>query len=446
MPTEGTHVARSCDVTALRRGGHGGIRRPERQRRRGSTQGGRNLITEPATGTTAGHVTSHPTGPAQALRAAKVAAARPVIDRYVDDPRVQAVYCSGSLFADLGTPFSDVDLFVVTDTPLGEGHPTGHYGTTQHRVGDERVDVEYRPSRWLDDLSAVAAPFTATLTNPGPLRAAEKHLDDAVRLRYSEVYKNSTGLDAARAALVDGDTNLRQLIVAAATVDLGNAWEDCLGFLLAGDHDSASLRAGRVHGHALDALCAARGDLYRGEKWIWPRVRRHPELVDGDRLTAPYLTPAEPVAATTLVARRLLAAQEAAGWAMLHAWRAPGPTEGWAFPVPNAVAFDSPATRPRTPGPLRSPYWQPVRLADMVLLVDRDIRHYAVPELALLCWLNADGGERAQLEERIHASAEGLLGITPEPALVRTTLDDLLRLGALVTGAAWGALLAPDRA
>jgi len=340
----------------------------------------------------------------------KLGAATGVVEHYVADESVEAVYLSGSLMAGLGTPFSDTDVFVITDGAPSEA--------VQHGAGADRVDVEFRSVEWLDQVTALARPYSSTMYDNQALTTPPGLIDDAVRLRVGHDLKPSPRLTAVRAALDDGDHNLRKLLVSQLAADSGAAWMDALGFLSNGDLDSAGLVAQKVLLIGLDAACAAAGDLYRGGKWVWSRVRRDPVLADA----VPWLRDLllEPAARPTL--RRLLAAQEILAFALHRTWYPQRP-----IPVPTEPPY-------ALDGLVRSPYWMPFSLAAGFYLSERGARHFTAPDLALACWAGARGRSRAEIERQV-ATVRG-----DEPELIRQTIDALRAIGAIGDAGQWESL------
>jgi hypothetical protein len=348
----------------------------------------------------------------KALFEDKVGMADQVIDRYVNDDSCEAVYLSGSLAAGLGTPYSDVDVFVITPAA---GRPGEDGSVVQHGNGLDRVDVEFRTAGWLDEMMALGRAYTSTVDDNQALRTPERRIEDAIRLKLGHVVKSSPRLDEARQVLAAGEGNLRKLVIAHLAAELGGYWMDALGFQCQRDAESMEVISRSILAAALDAACVSGGDLCRGEKWIWSRVRRCELLRDAQ----PWLRGLFVDSAGGHVTR-MLAAQKVLAWAILCEW---GQGE---------VSMLRPPGDRQGDGLTRSPHWMLTRMADSAILTDRDQRHYAVPDLAVACWAAADGLPRPELE----TSISQIFPAAASPAIA-AALAGLEKIGAVGPATAW---------
>jgi Nucleotidyltransferase domain len=342
----------------------------------------------------------------------KMAEARDIVNRYVDDENVEAVYLSGSLMAGLGTPYSDVDIFVVS---------SDRSGTFQHGSGASRVDVEFRSSEWLEQVSSLARPFAATVDDNYTLRTTPDLIEDAVRLEIGTDLKKSPELSATRNALQAGRRDLQKLLISQLAADLGAHWMDALGFLANGDHDSAEILSGEILVTALDAACVPDGDLYRGTKWVWNRVQRNKNLAPAHHWIRGLLLTRSSTGlpGSRICMQRMLAAQKLLSLALLREWN----------PVRHPP---TPAAAPQGDGELvRSPYWVAVRLSNSAVITDRGIRSFTLPDLALACWAAADGLSREELEEN--------MAVTYPDSIrqISKTIDALIGMGAITAVGTW---------
>ena len=347
----------------------------------------------------------------------KISSVSQTFDIYVADESVEAVYISGSLMAGLGTPYSDVDIFVIC---------ADRNGMAQHGKGTSRVGVEFRSPQWLEQVAALAAPYTASFEDNYPLTTSPSLIDDAVRLKIGKVLKASPQLSAARNALDAGQRDFQKLLISQLALDLASLWMDALGFLSNSDQDSLGVLSGDILLTALDAACITSGDLYRGTKWIWSRVRRSEDLAPSAEWLRGLLLPQSRTDSRLIQPSmmRLLAAQKLMALALLREW---SPGEHSPFPE------EAPCGRT---GLVRSPYWMAVRMAQGAILTDRDARHFTVPDLALACWAAADGLPRAD----IHNAVASVYQAKPEK--ITRTVDALMELGAITPVTAWSDLYA----
>ena len=353
------------------------------------------------------------------LVAEKMARVQDTVDGYVADENVQAVYLSGSLMANLGTPYSDIDIFVVSSDRSGMIH---------HGLGQDRVDVEFRSAEWLEQVAHLARPYAATLDDNYPLTTSPDLIEDAVRLKIGTELKKSPELSRTRNALDTGQRDLQKLVLSQVALDLAAYWMDILGFLTNGDLDSAEMLSSEILLTALDAACIPDGDLYRGPKWIWSRVRRNESLAPAHQWIRDLLMPYQAARShgTRLCTDRMLTAQKLVSLALLREW--------------NPDRFlPAPATAPRGGGDLvRSPYWLVTRVAESAVLSYQDTRQYTLPDLALACWYAADGCSGNEIEEIVS------LTYPDSSRRVQETIEALRSIGAITNTSDWKKLCLPD--
>jgi predicted nucleotidyltransferase len=356
----------------------------------------------------------------QTLLDQKISAVQPIIDRYINDESIDAVYLTGSLMARLGTPYSDIDIFVIGPSASWH-HETGSH---QHGRGLDRLDVEFRNPEWLDRVSALADPYTATVDDSHVLWTPSSLIDDAVRLSIGQVVKQSPGLTDARKRLAEGQDNFRKLLIAHISSDVADTWMDALGFLCHKDAESLEIISRTILQDALDAGCVADGDLYRGEKWVWSRVRRSETFSGVDSWLRELLV--GPAAGQEhgrkgRYVERMLAAQKIMAISILRGWQSAGSS-------PTLM----PATHFARYGFIRSPYWMITRMTDSAILIDRDTQYYCAPNLAVTCWAAADGLSRESL-----AATVKLLVPDARAQEIEATIDELEKIGAITREDAW---------
>ena len=348
----------------------------------------------------------------------KMASVQDTVDQYLANETVLAVCLSGSLIADLGTPYSDIDIFVVTSDGSG---------ALQHGKGQARLGVEFRSAEWLEQVANLARPFAATLDENYPLTTSADLIEDAVRLKIGRELKNSPELVRAKNALDTGRRDLQKLVIAQVALDLASYWMDILGFLTKGDLDSAEMLSSEILLTALDAACVPDGDLYRGAKWIWSRTRRNETLAPAYQWVRDLLMPhlGTCPSGNRLCMDRMLAAQKLISLTLLREW--------------NPDRFlPTPAMAPGGAGDLvRSPYWQVVRVAKSAVLAYQDSRHYFLPDLALCCWYAADGCSEEEIEKSVS------LTYPDSTDRIAETINALRSIGAIGDMSDWRKLCLP---
>src|SRR4051794_38408927 len=78
-------------------------------------------------------------------REEKLAHAMSGAQQIADEPYTDSVYLAGSLTAHLGSPTSDVDVFVLTGKADVDDRPA-----QQKRYGDLRLNIESYSIEWID--------------------------------------------------------------------------------------------------------------------------------------------------------------------------------------------------------------------------------------------------------------------------------------------------------
>ncbi|MCX4745121.1 hypothetical protein OG455_06200 [Kitasatospora sp. NBC_01287] len=181
---------------------------------------------------------------------------------------VSAAYLGGALTAGLGTPMSDVDAFFVVE---GGALPAAR----QVYVGSRRIDIGYQSLDSLGELVARSSRFRAKQHDLGTLNEmGRKSLTTLVRFLLSDVVLDDGSLRALAATAEESLPEIVRTIVGAMSLEVQNALEDAHGFQLVGDLPAAAWAAQLSFLSAAEALLAARGDLYLGQKWVWARWER----------------------------------------------------------------------------------------------------------------------------------------------------------------------------
>lgn len=320
----------------------------------------------------------------------KLAAARVVAGEFAGRDDVEAVFLTGSLLAGLGNEHSDVDIYVITAASSDDAT----LPSIRRRDG-VRIDVEIRRPGWMIDLARRASRFEASRQNLGSIQRPPVRLATAVRLMLSEPVKRSAEYDAAIAALISGERDLRRYLMGAqALVNMGIT-EDCIGALHSGDDHSAALSSAALLANSAQTYLTGAGDLYQGEKWIPARLLRsagpHAPLAD----LLGVLTGTVAVDAARLVVLRLRLAQ---------IFSAAGMTLGW----DEAQAHQWPVWDIHTDDGLRpTPGCMPLRVNDAIVLEVVPERQFKISERALVVWALCQGGTVAEIAGRAEAALAG---------------------------------------
>ncbi|WP_441248226.1 nucleotidyltransferase domain-containing protein [Kitasatospora sp. McL0602] len=233
-----------------------------------------------------------PRDPAQLAKARSAAAE--VLSRWPDAP----AFLGGAPLAGLGTPASDVDLFVVTADPVP---------TEQIFVGELRVDVEFVDPAQLADLVARCDRFSVTAADTSQLRFAQYHtLDQLIRFALGEIVADDGTLARLLARVHAAEPDIAKLVIARLAVLSANAVEDGYGAVQVGDLSSAQFSARKALLSATEALLASRGDAYLGPKWVWTRWDRTIGTELGEQVRAALHDPATGVDLTFWLAQDFL--------------------------------------------------------------------------------------------------------------------------------------------
>jgi hypothetical protein len=200
-------------------------------------------------------------------REAKLDTARRSALAITHDDDIEALYLAGSLTAGLGSPTSDVDVFAVSRT---DTRPV----TRQATVGGERLDIEIYSRSWFEDVVDRAAAWTITRSDLRSKGLSPLELDVLLRLRQSEILKDSPEFQRLRARLGGLEERLRQLAVSRWGLLVNGDLSDFRGAVADRDFESAALVGQTMLVYAGKAVAAAAGDLYYGPKWVYRQLRR----------------------------------------------------------------------------------------------------------------------------------------------------------------------------
>lgn len=199
----------------------------------------------------------------------------------------RCVYVGGAPTAGLGSPYSDIDLFVLGDRASSVARQFEYEG--------HRVDVETVTAARFEETLGLLSPFRATVTDPTTVAHCTRgRLDALVRFHLGHVVADDGRLAALRAAVADALGDLTSMLITRHAVDCLNLVEDITGALRNGDRESALMQALAMYSRAAEALLCRHGDRYVGAKWVWLRWAR----TLADRPEAPPLRGAAPAGVT----------------------------------------------------------------------------------------------------------------------------------------------------
>ncbi|MFD0885806.1 hypothetical protein ACFQ08_14750 [Streptosporangium algeriense] len=178
------------------------------------------------------------------------------------------IYLGGAPTAGLGSPMSDIDLFVVRADC--ESPPPA-----QLEFEGERADVEYLDLEQLRRDVQESTVFRVTNTDfSQTARFSRNRLDVLTRFLLGEVVVDDGELAALRRRLADNMPDYKRLLIARHAIDAHNLNEDICGAILNGDAPATRYLSQEFLHRATEAYLCMRDDLYVNTKWIWARWRR----------------------------------------------------------------------------------------------------------------------------------------------------------------------------
>ena len=183
--------------------------------------------------------------------------------------RLHNVFLAGAPWAGLGSPKSDVDVFVVVDAD--DVRPTEQV----FEMG-MRLDVEYVSWDSLEALVGLVGSYEVTATVMTQLtRASRTALESLTRFWLSEIVVDTAGrLDSLMDTLKASQTTYLRVLLARHATDTLNLAEDVEGALAMGLRESADYGAREALYRSAEAYLARRGDPYVKSKWVWSKWLR----------------------------------------------------------------------------------------------------------------------------------------------------------------------------
>ncbi|MFG2428708.1 hypothetical protein [Streptomyces sp. NPDC048590] len=189
--------------------------------------------------------------------------------RWVAETRgYERVYAGGAPLAGLGSPKSDVDLYVVTDGKQRQD-------AEQVEFEGERVDIEFIALPSLRGAVDLCTTFRASPDNMRQIGyASRSRMDFLTRFLLGDIVVDDGVLQDLRDHLQEDRTEFLRLLVARHCVDVQNIGEDVEGALLNKDLPGADYQARELLYRAADAYLCHRDDPYVNTKWLWAKWER----------------------------------------------------------------------------------------------------------------------------------------------------------------------------
>lgn len=197
----------------------------------------------------------------------QVGRARVAAKAAIEDLPGSMAFLGGSPLAGLGTPRSDVDIFIVGDEKLN---------TRQIISGDVRLDIEFIQYENFKATISNFSTFRVTHDDIGQLQEAQySTLDCVVRFMLGEILLDDDGRLFRLMSQAYGSVDaIEKLAVARHAVFVGNRTEDAQGALEVGDLLGAQYLGREAMLCAAEAFLTTCGDPYFGPKWVWTRWAR----------------------------------------------------------------------------------------------------------------------------------------------------------------------------
>jgi len=183
------------------------------------------------------------------------------------------VYLSGSVVRGWGNGTSDIDVYVITESPRRrEG---AHYARVPLdpellvvevvHVEDERWDVEYWTDSQVDQMMAKVSPSMLESSDFAGEDISTDERDFLDRLGYGIAILGEEWFSRRQAALQK--SGIEPIFTAHALNIADGYTEDALGMLGSGDVESAVIAVKIAFGWIVDALLVSEGELAQNPKW-----------------------------------------------------------------------------------------------------------------------------------------------------------------------------------
>lgn len=199
----------------------------------------------------------------------KIAAAETYARKYLVDPSVDSVFIGGSLTAGLGSPTSDVDLFV-----LMTNEAVFPRKTWQAIVENTRIDIEVYTIREFEEALDDVLSMTFSRSEIPIVWGLKSKMDLIARFENSVIVKRSGYLDKANERLATCKKNFCSLLTNYWSLVIEAVKEDFVGSVLADDYHTAAYLGQNLLSVAGKSFVSAFGDTYFGEKWVYQQLKR----------------------------------------------------------------------------------------------------------------------------------------------------------------------------
>ncbi|MDX3098991.1 nucleotidyltransferase domain-containing protein [Streptomyces sp. ME19-03-3] len=193
-----------------------------------------------------------------------------------------AAFIGGSVSAGLGTPTSDVDLFVLTP---------GGAQQQQQSIDGMRVDIEYIDGDSLSKTIAAIKQLSITPDADQMHRISPSALDICGRLLLGEILQDPREeLASLRDSLIEDRSTFAKIRISHYAMTAANRLEDARGFAITENIQAELYSTWHALIFAAKAYSARQGDIYHGAKWVWSqwrRLSRRPEGTNNQSLDVP---------------------------------------------------------------------------------------------------------------------------------------------------------------
>ncbi|MFE5796703.1 hypothetical protein ACFQ8C_29580 [Streptomyces sp. NPDC056503] len=199
---------------------------------------------------------------------------RRVVHWLADQRGYSRIYLGGAPTAGLGSPKSDIDIFVVLDSDAPAS-------SEQIDFESDRVDVEFIRLSGLRAMVESASSFSAAADDLRQITAhSRSRMDFLTRFLLGEIIVDDGALAELQKLLKERQGEYLRLLVSRHCVDVQNITDDVVGALLNEDIPSADYQSREALYRAAEAYLASHGDPYVNTKWVWTKWER----TVGDRL------------------------------------------------------------------------------------------------------------------------------------------------------------------
>lgn len=199
----------------------------------------------------------------------KITSAEAYAERFLSDWSVDSVFIGGSLTAGLGSPTSDVDLFVLTEDKADSSQRTW-----QAVMENTRIDIEVYSIREFEGALHDVLSTDFNRREIASIWDLKSKMDLIARFENSVVVKQSERLDGAKQKLEADKDRFYVLLANYWSLVVEAIKEDFIGSVLAEDYQTAAYLGQNLLSVAGKSFVSACGDSYFGEKWVYQQLKR----------------------------------------------------------------------------------------------------------------------------------------------------------------------------